>query len=116
MLEGRKGVALALLFALQVEKTGVEFLLSLWRRRTGIKPSPPSGGPSGIAGKRGLRLLDGGRLLKELAACHAYLLPSLRDSVGTTMMEAMLAGYAPIIQIAAGQAKSSPKPAVGKFP
>jgi glycosyltransferase involved in cell wall biosynthesis len=34
---------------------------------------------------------------RELGSTHAYLLPSLRESVGLTMMEAMLAGCVPIV-------------------
>lgn len=34
---------------------------------------------------------------RELGRTHVYLLPSLRESVGLTMMEAMLAGCVPIV-------------------
>lgn len=34
---------------------------------------------------------------RELGGTHVYLLPSLRESVGLTMMEAMLAGCVPIV-------------------
>ncbi|MGA9450580.1 MAG: glycosyltransferase family 4 protein [Verrucomicrobiia bacterium] len=97
MLEGRKGVALALSALSRLKKQGLNFSYHYG-----------GGGPElnhlrRLADRLGLRenvvfgFWTGADYLKELAACHAYLLPSLRDSVGTTMMEAMLAGCAPIV-------------------
>lgn len=41
---------------------------------------------------------------KELAASHVFLLPSLGESSGLTMMEAMLAGCAPFVADCGGPA------------
>jgi glycosyltransferase involved in cell wall biosynthesis len=38
----------------------------------------------------------------ELRAAHIYLLPSLRDSAGITLAEAMLAGCVPVVADCAG--------------
>jgi glycosyltransferase involved in cell wall biosynthesis len=104
MLEGRKGVALALSALARLKKQGLKFSYHYG-----------GGGPEfnhvrRLADRLGLREnvvfghWSGAAYLKELAACHAYLLPSLRDSVGTTMMEAMLTGCAPIVADCGGPA------------
>jgi glycosyltransferase involved in cell wall biosynthesis len=40
----------------------------------------------------------------KLASAHIYLLPSLRESAGITLMEAMLAGCVPIVADCGGPA------------
>ena len=46
----------------------------------------------------------GADYLKELGESHVFLLPSLRESAGITMMEAMLAGCVPVVADCGGPA------------
>jgi len=105
MLEGRKGVALALSALARLKKQGLNFSYHYG-----------GGGPEldhlrRLADRLGLREnvvfshWSGADYLKELAACHVFLLPSLRESAGLTMMEAMLAGCAPIVADCGGPAQ-----------
>jgi len=48
--------------------------------------------------------LSGPAYREELAAAHVFLLPSLRESCGVTMMEAMLAGCVPVVADCGGPA------------
>jgi len=96
-LEGRKGIALALSALARLKNQGLKFSYHLG-----------GGGPElnhvrRLVDRLGLREnvvfgpWAGAAYLKELAASHVFLLPSLRESAGLTMMEAMLAGCAPIV-------------------
>jgi glycosyltransferase involved in cell wall biosynthesis len=97
-LGGQKCVALAFQALAQVKKSGVKFRYHLG-----------AGGPEiphlkKLAVQLGLTddILFGGGLsredyLKELSETHIYLLPSMRETVGLTMMEAMLAGAVPVV-------------------
>ena len=103
-LEGRKGIALALAALARLKKQGLKFSYHL------------GGGGSEFNRIRDLanrlELRDnvvfghwsGGEYLKELAASLVLLLPSLRESAGLTMMEAMLAGCVPIVADCGGPA------------
>jgi glycosyltransferase involved in cell wall biosynthesis len=104
MLEGRKGIALALSALARLKNQGLKFSYHLG-----------GGGPEfnhvrRLADRLGLREnvvfghWAGAAYLKELAASHVFLLPSLRESAGITMMEAMLAGCAPIVADCGGPA------------
>jgi glycosyltransferase involved in cell wall biosynthesis len=95
-LEARKGVALALRALARIRDVSLIYTLG-------------GGGPEKshlqkLAGDLGLanRVLftdgfKGDAYLEELRKTHVYLLPSLRDSAGITLMEAMLAGCVPIV-------------------
>ena len=97
-LEGRKGVALAFKALAEAKTRGLDF-----RYRIG------GGGPEreyleALADELGLRgkvlfgePLVGDAYRAELRATHIFLLPSLRESAGLTMMEAMLAECMPIV-------------------
>jgi glycosyltransferase involved in cell wall biosynthesis len=97
-LGGQKCVALAFQALALVKKRGVKFRYHLG-----------AGGPEiphlkKLAVKLGLvdEILFGGNLSreeyqKELGETHIFLLPSMRETVGLTMMEAMLAGAVPIV-------------------
>ena len=97
-LDGRKGVALALHALARVKTQGVQFhyryggggpefnRLQLLVARLGLQNDVALGDP-----------LRGEQYQAELNATHIYLLPSLRDSAGITLAEAMLAGCVPII-------------------
>ena len=104
-LEGRKGVAIALDALAQVKEKGVPFEYRLG-----------GGGPElahlqAAAKSHGLEenvifgdSLRGEDYRNQLRATHIYLLPSLRDNSGRTLMEAMLAGCVPIVADCGGPA------------
>lgn len=98
MLEGRKGVALALQALAGAKRKGVRFQYRLGG--TG----PERNHFVRLAAKLGLEkevcfgeTLRGEAYHRELGASHVYLLPSFRESAGLTMMEAMLAGCVPVV-------------------
>jgi glycosyltransferase involved in cell wall biosynthesis len=98
MLEGRKGVALALQALAGAKRKGVRFQYRLGG--TG----PERNHFVRLAAKLGLEkevcfgeTLCGEAYHRELGASHVYLLPSFRESAGLTMMEAMLAGCVPVV-------------------
>ena len=97
-LEGRKGVAIALHALKLVKDRGVKFayrytsqgpelphLLAL-ARRLGLADDVDLGNP-----------FPRGEYIKELWDTDLYLLPSLREGGGLSMMEAMVAGCVPIV-------------------
>ena len=97
-LGGHKGLGMALQALHRVKRNGVNFRYHLG-----------AGGPEilhlkKLATKLGLtrEIRFGGTMSsedyqRELGNTHVYLLPSLRESVGLTMMEAMLAGCVPVV-------------------
>jgi glycosyltransferase involved in cell wall biosynthesis len=97
-LMGTKGVSLALSALARVKKAGVKFHYRLG-----------SNGPEVEHLKRLAARLDlshdvlfaddlrGEDYRRELGVTHIFLLPSLRESAGLTMMEAMLSGCVPIV-------------------
>ena len=97
-MEGRKGVALALQALAVAKAAGVEF-----QYRLGAG-GPEIGHLRALAGRLGLENevtfgegLQGEAYRRELGNTHVFLLPSLRESAGLTMMEAMLAGCVPVV-------------------
>ena len=97
MLEGRKGVALAIEALARLKQRGMK--LSFYIGGHGAE----SGHLRHLADRLGLRenvvfgVWKGTDYLNQLAASHVYLLPSLRESSGLTMMEAMLTGCVPVV-------------------
>jgi glycosyltransferase involved in cell wall biosynthesis len=97
-LGGHKGIGLAMQALARVKKHGVKFYYHL-----GAK------GPEIPHLRRLVAKLDLNQEVifgdtmssedyqRELGNTHVYLLPSLRESVGLTMMEAMLAGCVPVV-------------------
>jgi len=98
-LEGRKGVAISLRALARLKGEGIRFQYRLG-----------GGGAEGsflrnLAADLGLSgddvvfgdALSGRTYTDELHASHIYLLPSLRENAGLTMMEAMLAGCVPVV-------------------
>jgi glycosyltransferase involved in cell wall biosynthesis len=97
-LGGQKCIALAFQALARVRQRGVDFRYHLG-----------SGGPEiphlkKLASRLGLEreIIFGGPLSREdyqreLGGTHVYLLPSMRETVGLTMMEAMLAGCVPVV-------------------
>jgi glycosyltransferase involved in cell wall biosynthesis len=97
-LDGRKGVALALEALARAKNQGVKF-----RYRYGGK-GPEFDRIQHLVARLGLQnevvlgeSLAGDEYPAELRAAHIYLLPSLRDSAGITLAEAMLAACVPIV-------------------
>ena len=97
-LEGRKGVAIALQALAIAINEGVDFVFRLGGygpERTHLQ---------NLARELGLEdrvifgdSLSGNDYLNELHKSHLYLLPSLREHTGLTLLEAMLAGCVPIV-------------------
>jgi glycosyltransferase involved in cell wall biosynthesis len=97
-LLGHKGLAMALRALERVKKAGVDFRYHLGA--TG--PEIPH--LKKLVAKLNLKdqVIFGDTMSREnyereLGNTHVYLLPSLRESVGLTMMEAMLAGCVPVV-------------------
>jgi glycosyltransferase involved in cell wall biosynthesis len=97
-MEGRKGVALALAALAQVKAAGVKF-----HYRLGAN-GPEVAHLKDLTARLGLTAdveftegLQGEAYQRELGRTHVFLLPSLRESAGLTMMEAMLAGGVPVV-------------------
>jgi glycosyltransferase involved in cell wall biosynthesis len=102
-LEGRKGIAIALQALAIAKDRGLKFAYTLG-----------GGGPEASYLKKlahKLRLerevffhtgFRGQDYLNELKQTHVYLLPSLRENAGITLLEAMLAGCVPVVADAGG--------------
>ncbi len=97
MLEGRKGVALAIKALGRLKQQGMKLSFHIGGYGAELDHLRH------LADRLGLRedvvfgLLKGKDYLDQLAASHIYLLPSLRESAGLTMMEAMLTGCVPVV-------------------
>ena len=97
-LGAHKGIGMAMQALARVKKGGVRFSYHLGAR------GPEIPHLKRLATRLGLdrEMVFGDTMSREdyqreLGNTHVYLLPSLRESVGLTMMEAMLAGCVPII-------------------
>ncbi len=97
-LGGHKGLGLALQALASVKKSGVDFRYHLGASGPEIPHLKK------LVARLGLNreVLFGGAMSsedyqRELGNTHVYLLPSMRESVGLTMMEAMLAGCVPVV-------------------
>lgn len=102
-LEGRKGIAVALQGLAFAKKAGARFSYRVTGRGSELEHL------KGLARRFGIeadvRLGEGfprEDYVKELQKTDLYLLPSLREGGGLTMMEAMLAGCVPIVADAGG--------------
>jgi glycosyltransferase involved in cell wall biosynthesis len=104
MLEGRKGVALAIEALGRLKQRGMK--LSFYIGGHGAE----LGHLRNLADSLGLRenvvfgAWKGTDYLNQLAASHVYLLPSLRDSAPVTLSEAMLTGCVPVVADCGGPA------------
>jgi len=97
-LEGRKGVAIALHALTKLKREGIPF------RYTYLGRGPELAHLKVLADKLGLEesvnfvdSLSGDEYVQALQSSHVYLLPSLREGVPVTQMEAMAAGCVPIV-------------------
>ena len=98
-LGGHKGIALALAALVRVKQQGVDFCYHLGADGPELSHLKKLTAKLGLTrevmfGREGMRRED---YQQELGDTHIYLLPSLRESVGLTMMEAMLAGAVPVV-------------------
>jgi len=97
-LEGRKGVAIALKALSIVKSRGVPFSYTISSR------GPEFAHLTRLAQKLGLenevsigKTLSREEFVRTIQSADIYLLPSLREGAGQTMMEAMLGGCAPVV-------------------
>jgi len=102
-LEGRKGVAIALQGLALAKKAGARFFYRVTGRGSELEHLVRLARQLGIEQEvsigHGFPREDYAR---ELQKTDLYLLPSLREGGGLTMMEAMLAGCVPIVADAGG--------------
>jgi len=102
-LEGRKGVAIALQGLALAKQAGARFFYRVTGRGPELEHLQGLAKQLGIESEvrigQGVARED---YIRELHATDLYLLPSLREGGGLTMMEAMLAGCVPIVADAGG--------------
>jgi glycosyltransferase involved in cell wall biosynthesis len=97
-MEGRKGVALALAALARAKHAGVKFHYRLGAGGPEIARLKKLAARLGLAAEvEFAENLHGEDYQRELGRTHVFLLPSLRESAGLTMMEAMLAGCVPVV-------------------
>ncbi|MBU6183175.1 MAG: glycosyltransferase family 4 protein, partial [Verrucomicrobia bacterium] len=97
-LEVRKGLHLALHALAEIQKRGIDFRYHVAGHGPELERLKSLSSRLGIAAKVEFsRPLSGDGYRKKLWETDAYLLPSLRDSAGLTLMEAMLAGCVPVV-------------------
>jgi glycosyltransferase involved in cell wall biosynthesis len=97
-LQGRKGVALALHALARAKARGVKFRYCYGGRGAEFEAMQKLAVRLGLQGDVSLgENFSGEAYRRELRETHIYLLPSLRDSAGITLAEAMLAGCVPIV-------------------
>jgi glycosyltransferase involved in cell wall biosynthesis len=102
-LEGRKGVAVALHGLAQAKQKGVKFSYRITSRGPEFKHLQRLAKHLGIAEEVDLgRQMPREDYIRELQDTDLYLLPSLHEGGGLTMMEAMLAGCVPIVAACGG--------------
>ena len=103
MLEGRKGVALAIRAFSKINAAGIPFEYVFGgngpERRYLVGLTERLGLTSCIHFSDGFH---GDAYVTRLRETHVYLMPSLRDSASITLMQAMLAGCVPIVLDAGG--------------
>ena len=97
-LGGQKCIALALQALVRVKKRGVDFRYHLGANGPEIPHLKKMVTHLGLTEE----VIFGGSMSREdyqreLGNTHVYLLPSMRETVGLTMMEAMMAGCVPIV-------------------
>jgi glycosyltransferase involved in cell wall biosynthesis len=97
-IEGRKGVALALLALARARQNGVAFRYQINASGPELEHLKNLVHQLELTGK----VVFGGQAKFEdyqriLGATQVYLLPSIRDSAGLSLMEAMLAGCVPVV-------------------
>jgi glycosyltransferase involved in cell wall biosynthesis len=102
-LEGRKGVTVALKALRRVADAGVDFRYTLGGsgpEAAFVRELTASLGLNeNVEFSEGFRGKD---YCERLGSTHIFLMPSLRESAGLTLMEAMLAGCVPVVASGGG--------------
>jgi glycosyltransferase involved in cell wall biosynthesis len=102
-LEGRKGIAMALYGLARAKQKGVKFTYRITSRGPELEHLQRLAKRLGLAEEVDLgRQMPREDYIRELQDTDLYLLPSLREGGGLTMMEAMLAGCVPIVAACGG--------------
>jgi glycosyltransferase involved in cell wall biosynthesis len=102
-LEGRKGVAIALRALAILDRVGVPFHYTYLGRGPELKHLQELARRLEISDRvQFLNSLSGDEYVNALNSSHVYLLPSLREGVPLTQMEAMAAGCVPIVAACGG--------------
>jgi len=97
-LEGRKGVAIALHALAQLKREGIPFQYTYLGRGPELEHLKALSNRLGIAERVNfVDSLSGDEYAQALKSSHVYLLPSLREGVPVTQMEAMAAGCVPVV-------------------
>jgi hypothetical protein len=97
-LEGRKGVAIALHALAQLKREGIPFQYIYLGRGPELAHLKALSDRLGIAERLNfVDSLSGDEYVQALQSSHVYLLPSLREGVPVTQMEAMAAGCVPVV-------------------
>ena len=97
-LEGRKGVAIALKALRRVADQGIDFRYTLGGRGPEFEYLQRLAKDLDLADRVAFTEgFSGDSYAQRLASSHVYLLPSLRDSAGLTLMEAMLSRCVPVV-------------------
>lgn len=97
-LEGRKGVAIALHALAKLKREGIPFRYTYLGRGPELEHLKVLADRLGIAERVNfVDSLSGDEYVQALQSCHVYLLPSLREGVPVTQMEAMAAGCVPVV-------------------
>jgi glycosyltransferase involved in cell wall biosynthesis len=106
-LEVRKGLHLALRALAGIQKRGIDFRYHVAGDGPELDCLKSLACRLGIAAKVEFsRPLSGDGYRQKLWETDAYLLPSLRDSAGLTLMEAMLAGCVPVVADCGGPGRA----------
>jgi glycosyltransferase involved in cell wall biosynthesis len=104
-LEGLKGVSLALQALAQCKAQGLRFRYRYLGRGSEMGHLRALADKLGIGGDvRFGEWLEGADYVRALQQAHLYLLPSLREGVPVTLVEAMAAGCVPIVADCGGPA------------
>jgi glycosyltransferase involved in cell wall biosynthesis len=97
-LEGRKGVAIAIHALVQLKKEGLPFRYTYMGRGPELAHLKALADQLGIAERVNfVDSLSGDEYVQALQSSHVYLLPSLREGVPVTQIEAMAAGCVPLV-------------------
>ena len=116
MLEGRKGLALAIQALARLKQQGMKFSYFVGGHGAEVDHLRRLANRLGLGENVVFGLWKGKDYLDQLAASHVYLLPSLRDSAGLTMMEAMLTGCVPVVADCGGPAFIATEACGSKIP
>lgn len=96
-MEGRKGIALAIQGLAQAKANGVHFQYRVGNNGPEVPHLKKLAQQLGLRKEIIFSPFPKEEYRKGLGATHIFFLPSLRDSVGATLLEAMLGGCVPVV-------------------